>query len=178
METIRVKDKEFRVSIAREAISKQVKRVADEISRDYAGQEPVFLVVLSGAFIFAADLVREVSLPCEICFVKLASYEGTCSTGTIREELGVTLDITDRPVIVVEDIVDTGTTMAHLLEKLAVRKPKSVDICALLVKPDKLQVDLDIRYTALTIPNDFIVGYGLDYDGYGRNTKDIYTIVE
>ena len=176
--TIRVKDKTFAVSIPREQIEKEVKRVAAEISRDYEGREPVFLAVLNGSFIFAADLMREVDLPCEISFVRLASYQGVTTTGEIREIMGLSIDITGRPVIIVEDIVDTGLTMAHMLETLQKHNPASVDICTMLLKPGKLQVDLDIRYCAMQIPNDFIVGYGLDYDGYGRNTKDIYTLVQ
>ena len=177
MKTIKVKDKEFAVSITAETLQREVKRVADEINRDYAGREPVFLAVLNGAFIFAADLLREVTLPCEISFVKLASYQGVNSTGQIREVIGLNIDITNRPVIIVEDIVDTGLTMAYMIETLKNQKPASIDVCALLVKPEKLQVQLDVRYCALQIPNDFIVGYGLDYDGFGRNTKDIYTLV-
>lgn len=178
MQTIEVKDKRFAVSIPETEILKQVKRVAEEINRDYAGQEPVFLAVLNGSFIFAADLLREVTLPCEISFVKLASYQGTSSTGTIREMIGLGVDITDRPVIIVEDIVDTGLTMAHMIDTLRKHNPRSIDICTLLLKPEKLTVDLDIRYCAIQIPNEFILGYGLDYDGQGRNTRDIYTVME
>lgn len=178
METIQVKDKKFAISLPAERIAQEIRRVASEINRDYAGQEPLFLAVLNGSFIFAADLLREVTIPCEITFVKLASYQGVNTTGTIREIMGLNADITGRPVIIVEDIVDTGLTMAHMLETLRNHNPKSVDICTLLVKPEKLEVQLDIRYCALEIPNDFIVGYGLDYDGFGRNTKDIYTLVD
>lgn len=177
-EILQVKDKRFRVSITAEEIQQQVKRVAAEINRDYAGKEPIFLAVLNGSFIFAADLMREVTLPCEISFVKMTSYAGTNTTGTIREVIGLNVDIKDRPVIIVEDIVDTGLTMAHMLETLKTHNPSSIDICTLLLKPEKLKVALDVKYCALQIPNDFIVGYGLDYDGQGRNSKDIYTIVE
>lgn len=176
-DTIQVKDKTFKISIPESEIMEQVRRVAAEINRDYKGQEPVFLAVLNGSFIFAADLMREIDLPCEISFVKLASYQGTSSTGVVREMIGLGVDITDRPVIIVEDIVDTGFTMAHMIDTLRRHNPKSIDICTLLVKPDKLQVELDIRYCALQIPNEFIVGYGLDYDGQGRNTRDIYTVI-
>ena len=175
--TIKVKDKTFSVSISERALKRQIKRIAEKINRDYEGQEPVFLAVLNGSFIFAADLLREIDLPCEISFVKLASYEGTSSTGSIREVIGLNIDITGRPVIIIEDIVDTGLTMAHMLETLKKQNPASIDICTLLLKPDKLQVKLDIRYVCMQIPDDFVVGYGLDYDGFGRNTKDIYTIV-
>lgn len=178
METIQVKDKTFRISIPEAEILKQVARVAAEINRDYAGQQPVFLAVLNGSFVFAADLLREITLPCEISFVKLASYEGVSTTGTIREIMGLNIDVTGRPVIIVEDIVDTGLTMAHMLDTLSKHNPASIDICTLLLKPEKLKVKLDVRYCALQIPNEFILGYGLDYDQQGRNTRDIYTVVE
>lgn len=177
-QTLQVKDKQFRISITAQEIQQQVKRVAEEINRDYAGQEPIFLAVLNGSFIFAADLLREVNIPCEISFVKLASYEGTCTTGTVREVIGLNVDLTNRPVIIVEDIVESGLTLKHMLATLENQKPSSIAICTLLQKPEKLQVKLDVKYCAIEIPNDFIVGYGLDYDGFGRNTKDIYTIVE
>lgn len=178
MSTIRVHDKEFAPSIPAEEIMQQVRRVAEEINKDYEGQQPLFLVVLNGAFVFAADLMREISVPAEVSFVKLASYDGTSSTGTVREVIGLNTDITGRPIIIVEDIVESGITMAHMIETLKKQNPKSIDICTLLVKPEKLEVKLDIRYTAMEIPNDFILGYGLDYDGLGRGLKDIYTIVQ
>ena len=174
---IKVKDKTFAVTISERAIKRQIRRVAEKINRDYEGKEPVFLAVLNGSFIFAADLLREINVPCEISFIKLASYEGTSTTGNVREIIGLNVDITGRPVIIVEDIVDTGLTMAHMLETLKPQNPESIEICTLLLKPSKLQVKLDIRYCCKQIPDDFVVGYGLDYDGFGRNTKDIYTIV-
>ena len=131
-----------------------------------------------GSSFFSADLLREMNIPCEICFVKLASYQGVNSSGSIRELIGLNVNITDRHVIIVEDIVDTGLTMAHMLDNLKKQNPSSIDICTLLLKPGKLQVNLDIQYCCFEIPNDFIVGYGLDYDGYGRNTKDIYTLLQ
>lgn len=174
---IKVKDKSFTVTISERAIKSQIKRVAEKINRDYEGKQPVFLAVLNGSFIFAADLLREIDVPCEISFIKLASYEGTNTTGNVREIIGLNIDITGRPVIIVEDIVDTGLTMAHMLETLKPQNPESIEICTLLLKPSKLQVKLDIKYCCKQIPDDFVVGYGLDYDGFGRNTKDIYTIV-
>ena len=174
---IKVKDKTFSVSITEQEIRQQVQRVAAEITRDYEDRQPVFLAVLNGSFVFAADLLREVDLPCEISFVKLASYEGTATTGNVREIIGMNTDITGRPVIIVEDIVDTGLTMAHMLDTLKGHNPQSIDICTLLLKPSKLQVKLDIKYCCKEIPDDFVVGYGLDYDGFGRNTKDIYTLI-
>ena len=176
--TIQVKDKTFAISIPESELQEQIKRVAAEISRDYAGCQPVFLAVLNGSFIFAADLLREIDLHCEISFVKLASYEGTKTTGSVREVIGLNVDITGRPVIIVEDIVDTGLTMAHMLDTLKKQNPASIDICTLLLKPSKLQVKLDVRYCCKEIPDDFVVGYGLDYDGFGRNTKDLYTIIQ
>lgn len=178
METIRIHDKEFVPSIPAEDILVQVRRVANEINKDYEGQEPLFLVVLNGSFIFAADLMREITLAADVSFVKLASYQGTASSGTVREVIGLNTDITGRPIIIVEDIVESGVTMAHMIATLKRQNPKSIDICTLLLKPEKLKVQLDIKYVAMEIPNDFIVGYGLDYNEHGRNLKDIYTIKE
>lgn len=178
METIRIHDKEFVPSIPAEDILVQVRRVAKEINRDYEGQEPLFMVVLNGSFIFAADLMREITLAADVSFVKLASYQGTASSGTVREVIGLNTDITGRPIIIVEDIVESGLTMAHMIATLKRQNPKSIDICTLLLKPEKLEVQLDIKYVAMEIPNDFIVGYGLDYNEHGRNLKDIYTIKE
>lgn len=178
MQTIKVKDKTFSLFIPEEKILKEIKRIAEQINKDFEGKEPVFLAVLNGAFVFSADLLKDINLPCEISFVKLASYQGVRTTGQIRELIGLNIDLTNRPVIIVEDIVDTGLTMVHMLELLKRQNPASIDICTLLLKPGKLQVDLDIKYCCMEIPNDFIVGYGLDYDGQGRNTRDIYTLVK
>lgn len=178
METIQVKDKKFAVSIPEAEILEQVKRVGREISKDMQGKDPVFIAILNGAFMFAADLMREVSIPSRITFVKLTSYSGVSSTGAVKEMIGLNTDISGKDVIIVEDIVDTGLTMKSLLATLSKYNPASVSICSLLVKPEKLEVDIDIPYKCFEIPNDFILGYGLDYDGYGRNTRDIYTVVE
>ena len=178
MESIKIKDKQFTVSIKEADILREVDRVAAEINRDLAGKNPLFLSVLNGAFMFTADLMKRITIPCEISFIKLASYQGVASTGVIKEVIGINEDLTGRTIVIVEDIVDTGLTMQRLLETLGTRHPQEIHIAALLVKPDKLKVDLDIEYTAMRIPNDFIVGYGLDYDGYGRNYKDIYTVTD
>ena len=138
----------------------------------------VFLGVLNGAFIFAADLMRELTIPSEISFVKLASYQGTTSTGKINEVLGINEDLSGRTVIIVEDIVESGQTMKRMIESIGTRNPASVHICTLFLKPDKLKEDLDIDYVAFRIPDDFIIGYGLDYDHLGRELREIYTIVE
>ena len=178
METIQVKDREFEVFLKEKDIQKEIKRVASEINRDYIGKEPLFLCILNGAFMFAADLLKEVNVPCNVSFVKVASYSGTDSTGKVKELMGLNESVEGRHVIIVEDIVDTGYTMRDILDSLSEKKAASVQVCALLCKPDKLKVDLDLKYLALNIPNGFIVGYGLDYDGFGRNSRDIYKIVK
>lgn len=178
METLQIKDKKFAVSIPEAEIRRQVKRVAEEINRDLCGRKPLFLAILNGSFVFAADLMREITLESQISFVKLASYAGMSSTGEVVDMIGLDADIEGRDVVVVEDIVDSGLTMQHVMEMLRARNPRSLAVCTLLVKPENLKVDVDIRYRCFEIPNDFIVGYGLDYDGFGRNTRDIYTVVE
>lgn len=178
MSVIQIKDKRFKTFIPEEQIMKEVARVADEINRDLSGTNPLFISVLNGSFMFTADLMKHLTMPCEVSFVKLASYEGTSSTGKVKELVGLGDDITGRTVVIVEDIVDTGLTMKQLVETLRARGLKDIKIATLLVKPDKLKVELDINYVAMNIPNDFIVGYGLDYDGLGRNYRDIYTVIE
>ena len=177
MDIIKIKDKSFQVSISEAVIKSRVKALAEQISKDLEGKNPLFLCVLNGAFIFAADLMREITIPCNISFVKLASYEGTISTGKVQEVIGLNEDISGRTVVIVEDIVDTGRTMRQMIESLGTRNPASVQICALFVKPDKLEEPLDVDYVAFSIPDDFILGYGLDYDQEGRGLKDVYTIV-
>ncbi len=178
MSIVKIKDKTFKTFIPEAEIKERVKAVAEKINRDMADKNPLLLAVLNGSFMFAADLMRDITIPCEISFVKLASYQGTTSTGEIKEVIGLNEDIAGRSVIIVEDIVDTGLTMKRMIETLGTRNPKSIHICTLLLKPDKLRVPLDIAYTAMKIPNDFILGYGLDYDQQGRNLRDIYTLVE
>ena len=177
MDIIKIKDKSFRVSISEAVIKSRVKALAEQISKDLDGKNPLFLCVLNGAFIFAADLMREITIPCNISFVKLASYEGTISTGKVQEVIGLNENISGRTVVIVEDVVDTGRTMRQMIESLGTRNPASVQICALFVKPDKLEEPLDVDYVAFSIPDDFILGYGLDYDQEGRGLKDVYTIV-
>lgn len=177
MSIVKIKDKSFKTSIPEAEILKKVQVVADRLNKDYAGKKPVFLAVLNGAFIFAADLMRMITVPSEISFVKYASYEGTSSTGSMKTLMGLNQDLAGRHVVIVEDIVDSGFTMAHMIEDLKKKNPASIEICSLLVKPGNLKVDLDINYAVMEIPNDFIVGYGLDYDQEGRNLRDIYTIV-
>lgn len=178
MSIVKIKDKTFETFIPENEIQQRVKAVAEKLNRDMADKNPLFLAVLNGSFVFAADLMRYITIPSEISFVKLASYQGTASTGEVKEIFGVTEELHGRHVVIVEDIVDTGLTMKRMLESLGTREPASLHICSLLVKPDKLQVPLNIEYAAMEIPNDFIVGYGLDYDQQGRNLRDIYKITE
>ena len=178
MSIVKIKDKSFKTSIPEAEILKKVQVVADRLNKDYAGKKPVFLAVLNGAYIFAADLMRLITVPSEISFVKYASYEGTSSTGSMKTLMGLNQDLAGRHVVIVEDIVDSGFTIPEMNEDLKKMNPASVEVCSLLVKPGNLKVDLDINYAVMEIPNDFIVGYGLDYDQEGRNLRDIYTIVE
>ena len=177
VDTIQVDDRQFALSLGRDEIQRRVAEVAARMSRDLAGRRPLLLVVLNGAFMFAADLVRGLSEPCEISFVRLASYAGTQSTGQVRQLIGLNEPVEGRTVVVVEDIVDSGRTMEQLLATLRAMRPAEVRIASLFVKPGKLKADLDIAYRCFDIPDDFIVGYGLDYNGYGRNLPDIYTVV-
>ena len=178
MDTVRINDKTFRISIPESEIKARIKSVAQQISKDLEGKNPLFLGVLNGSFIFAADLMREMTIPCEISFVKLASYQGTTSTGTVKEVLGINEDLSGRTVVIVEDIVESGRTMKRMVESLGTRNPASVHICTLFFKPTTLEEELTLDYVAFRIPDDFILGYGLDYDQQGRGLKDIYTIVE
>ena len=143
-----------------------------------ADKNPLFLAVLNGSFMYASDLMKFINIPCEISFVKVASYAGTESSGKVTEVIGLSEDITGREIVIVEDIVDTGHTMERMVEILKKKNPANIHISTLLLKPGKLQVPLDIEYAAMEIPNDFIVGYGLDYDQQGRNLRDIYTLVQ
>lgn len=178
MDKIKVRDREFAVSIPEEKIKARVAEIAAQISHDLEGRRPLFLAVLNGSFVFAADLLRGIDTPCEISFVRMASYEGTSSTGDVKQLIGLKEDIKGRTVVIVEDIIDSGLTMVHLLGLLKEKQPADIKIAALLVKPGNLKVNLDIPYCCFEIPNDFIVGYGLDYDGEGRNLPSIYTVTE
>lgn len=174
---ITLHDCEFRSYIFEEEIIARITMLAEQLDQDYANKQPLFLAVLNGSFMFAADLLKRVSIPCEISFIRLSSYQDMSSTGKVKEVLGLTDDIHSRHVIVLEDIVDTGHTVHELLRQLKSHSPASVEVATLLMKPDCLQHPLDVKYVAQTIPNDFVVGYGLDYNGLGRNLRDIYKIV-
>lgn len=177
MPNIQIKDKQFSLSIPEEDILKAVKEVGLAINRDLAGTNPLFICVLNGAFMFAGDLMKTINIPCEITFIKLSSYEGLYTSGTVKEIIGLNESVVGRNVVVVEDIVDTGITMERILSSLKAKGANSIHVATFLQKPDALQKDIKVDYVAMKIPNDFIVGYGLDYDGFGRNLKDIYTVV-
>lgn len=178
MDTVQINGKTFKIFISEKEIKASVAALARQLSKDLDGKNPLFLAVLNGSFIFAADLMREMTIPCEISFVKLASYQGTTSTGKVKEVIGINEDLTGRTVVIVEDIVESGQTMQRMKEALGTRLPASVHICSLFVKPEKLETDLSVEYVAFSIPNHFIVGYGLDYDQQGRQLKDVYVLEE
>ena len=177
-DTIQLQDKVFRVMIPAEKIGEAVENVAAQLNERYKGRTPVFLGVLSGSFLFLSDLVRKIEFDNRVAFVKLSSYDGTQSTGEVKQHLGVDFDIEGQDIIIVEDIVETGHSMNHLLAYLKEKNPASIAICTLFYKPEKFLYDFPIDYKAFVIGNEFIVGYGLDYNQLGRNLKDIYVIAE
>ena len=176
MKLVKVLDKEFSLFIESDSILANVAKVAEKINTDLKGKNPLFLVVLNGAFMFASDLFKMLTIDCEISFVKLASYSGTESTGTVKHLIGLNEDIKGRTIVVVEDIVDTGITIEHMLEELQKYEPADIRIATMLLKPDKFTKGIKLDYVGMEIPNDFIIGYGLDYDGYARNLPHIYTL--
>jgi len=176
MENIKLKDKEFKPYLSEELIAKAVSKVAEGINADLKGKKPLFLVVLNGSFMFASDLLKKINLDCEISFVKLASYHGTTSSGTVSEIIGLSEDVTGRELIIVEDIVDSGVTIEKLMELLKKKSPANISIATLLFKPEAYKKQIEIKYRGIEIPNDFVVGYGLDYDGLGRNLSEIYIL--
>ncbi len=176
--TVKLHDKEFKISIPAKEIDESISKVADRINVDYEGKNPLFIIVLNGAFMFASDLLKKIHIDCEITFVKLSSYVGTKSSHVVREVIGLDKSLAGRNVIVVEDIIDTGITMHDTLPKLKQMEAADVKIATLLFKPKAFQKDFPIDYIGMDIANDFIVGYGLDYDGLGRNLPDIYKIID
>ena len=178
MKTVKVLDKEFGLFIPQEKIEAEIQKVADQINRDLEGMTPLFLVVLNGAFMFASELFKRITIPCEISFVKLSSYAGTETTNVIRELIGLDHPLDGRHVVIVEDIIDTGHTMRYTIQKLHDLKAVDVRIAALFFKPNSFQYTFPIDYKGMDIGNDFIVGYGLDYNQQGRNLPDIYKIIE
>ena len=178
MKTVQVKDRQFSLYISEKELKEQVRKVAEQMNADLSGKNPLLLVILNGAFVFAADLLRDVTIPCEVSFIRLASYEGTSSTGVVKHLIGLNEDVEGRTVVIAVDIIDSGLTMQELLLILAKKNPKEIRIASLFVKPNNLKVDLNIHYRCFDIENDFIVGYGLDYDQQGRNLPDIYKVIE
>jgi hypoxanthine phosphoribosyltransferase len=176
MTEVQLKDKKFELFIPEKLIAKEIKRVGADIARDMKEKNPLFVCVLNGAFMFASDLIKRINIPCEVGFIRLKSYHGTQSSGSVKEIQGLVENIENRHVVIIEDIIDTGHTMSYLMDKLKAENPASVKIACLLFKPNALEININPNYCALKIPNDFIVGYGLDYDGLGRNLKDIYKI--
>lgn len=177
MATVKVHDKLFETYLPEEQILKRVKEIAAEISRDYEGRRPLFIAILNGSFMFASDLFKYLTIEAELCFIKLASYKGMKSSGNVVTSIGLDDDLFDREVIIVEDIVDTGKTLHNFLPKLLHQQPKSLKIAALLHKSEATEYPLEVHYTGFDIPNKFVVGYGLDYDGLGRNFKEIYQLI-
>lgn len=178
MKTVKVIDKEFSLYIPQAKIEAGIQSVADQINHDLIGKNPLFLVVLNGAFMFASELFKRLTIPCEISFVKLSSYSGTETTNVVRELIGLDHSLEGRHVIIVEDIVDTGHTIKYTIQKLKDLRATDVRIATMMFKPKSFQYDYPIDYKAMDIDDDFIIGYGLDYDQQGRNLPDIYKIVE
>lgn len=178
MPVIKVHDKHFVPWLSEEAIAEKVKEIAAQISADYAGKRPLFICILNGSFMFAADLFKNITLEAEISFIKLASYSGVKSTGHVLTSIGLDNNLTGRDIIIVEDIIDTGKTLHHFLPQLYNQQPASVKIAVFLHKPEATVFPIDISYCCFSIPNKFVVGYGLDYDGLGRNFKELYQLQE
>jgi len=177
MPVIRVHDKSFAIYLSEETIQQRVKEMAEAISKDYAGRRPLFIAILNGSFMFAADLFKHLTIEAELCFIKLASYKGMKSSGNVVTSIGLEDDLFGKEVIIVEDIVDTGKTLHKFLPKLIHQQPKSLKIATLLHKSEATEYPLTLDYIGFDIPNKFVVGYGLDYDGLGRNLKEIYQLV-
>jgi hypoxanthine phosphoribosyltransferase len=177
MPTIRVHDKEFEPYLSAKDIANTIQRMADELNKDYAGKRPLFIAILNGSFMFASDIFKVIEIDAEICFIKLASYKGTKSSGQVITAIGLDTEIYDRHVVILEDIVDTGKTLNEFLPQLEHQQPASLKIAALLHKPEAMVYPIKIDYLGFSIPNKFVVGYGLDYDGLGRNIGEIYQLI-
>jgi hypoxanthine phosphoribosyltransferase len=177
MAIVKVHDKSFETYLSEETILQRVKELAATISKDYAGRRPLFIVILNGSFMFASDIFKQLTIEAELCFIKLASYKGMKSSGKVITSIGLEEDLFGKDVIILEDIVDTGKTLHNFLPKLEHQQPKSLKIAALLHKPDATEHQLILDYVGFQIPDKFVVGYGLDYDGLGRNFKEIYQLI-
>jgi len=177
MSTIRIHDKTFEIYLSETAIQERVKNIADSINEEYKDKKPLFIAILNGSFMFAADLFKHLTINSEISFIKLASYRGMKSTGNVITSIGLDADLFGKDLIIIEDIVDTGKTLYNFLPKLNDHHPSSLKIAALLHKPEATRFPLNLDYVGFSIPDKFVVGYGLDYDGLGRNLKEIYQVV-
>ena len=177
MKEIRILDKTFREIITEEAIQSRIRELATQVNNDLAGKDVVFLGILNGAFLFAADLFRQIDIEARISFVKLASYQGTSSSGTIKELIGWNEEIKNKTVVIVEDIVDTGNTLERIVGELIIRKASEIKIATMLYKPAAYRGNIHLDYVGFEIPDDFVVGCGLDYDGYGRNLSSVYSLI-
>ena len=179
MKTISLLDQKFKMSISRSKVRIGIENIADRINCDYDGKEILFLAVLNGSFMFAADLVRKIKPLCRISFIKVASYQGDTSQGIIKELIGLKEDLNDKHVILIEDIIDTGFTLDHIMKQIkSTYKPASIAVASLLFKPQSYRKHIVVDYVGIEIPNQFVIGWGLDFNGYGRNFEDIYTIIE
>ncbi|MFT6053679.1 MAG: hypoxanthine phosphoribosyltransferase [Roseivirga sp.] len=176
MESIKVRDKEFEVYLASSDIQQRVAAIAEEINKEYKTKNPLFIGILNGSFMFASDLMKSVNIPCEIAFIRMSSYQGMSSSGAPKQVLGLQENVFGRHLVLIEDIIDTGITMDQVIGFFHERGPKSIKVATLLVKPEKLEKDLKLDFVGFEIPEKFVVGYGLDYDGHGRNLKDIYQL--
>jgi hypoxanthine phosphoribosyltransferase len=173
---MKIKDKEFTVFISRETIENRVRELASDISRDYSEKNPLFVVVLNGAFMFASDLFKAVTGACEITFLKVSSYQGTASTGKLSSVFGLQEDLSGRHIVILEDIVDTGLTIFELVEMIKAKNPASVEVATFLHKPDAVKKEVSLKYIGFDIPPSFVIGYGLDYNGLGRNLPEVYVL--
>ena len=175
-QTVKLHDKYFKPFIASSAIDSSIATVAERINKDYKGKRPIFIGVLNGSFLFTADLFKQITIEAEVCFIKLASYKGTSSSGNVITAIGLDANVNGRDIIIVEDIIDTGKTLHHFLPQLESSNPSSIKIAVLLNKKEALAYPIKVDYACFDIPNKFVVGYGLDYEGLGRNTKAIYQL--
>jgi hypoxanthine phosphoribosyltransferase len=178
MKEVTILDKKFSEFIPEDKIIRRIEEMAEKINNDYNGEEVVFLGILNGAFLFAAELFKRINIKARISFVKLASYEGTSSSGTIKELIGWNEDIRNKNIIIIEDIVDTGNTLERIVDELVIRKASGIRVATLLFKPGAYKKDIPVEYVGFEIPNDFVIGFGLDYDGYARNLPAIYTLIK
>ena len=177
MKQVTIEDKTFGIYIQDNDIQQAIQTIANEMNVLYADKKPIFISVLNGAFMFTSDLLKKIEVPCELSFIKLSSYSGTTSTGTVKEIVGLQEEIAERDVIVIEDIIDTGITMQKIISELELKNPSSIRIATLLLKPDSVKVPIKPDFVCFSIPDKFVVGYGLDLNGIGRNLPDIYQLL-